>query len=249
MRYHPRRPRTPFILRRNKMGRPIKREFFDPLPRTASGEVLIGGEGVASITLSNIGSGYFVANAAITVSAPNLPTGVQATVNGITLFGNGAINTFTINNRGTGYTTTPTVTITGANTYPAIDGVTLTSTVTNVIAASAYIPVANGGASAKIADIKAQKGSRRYKVITADGTGVCSLVAAAPATGQMTVIATDSQGSTYYVTKITEKRATLTQKTGSTFDYVTGTKGKWTLTGSAVAPTATDIGTVVITSN
>ena len=230
------------------MGRPIKREFFDPKPRTVNGEVYIGGEGVSSITFGNIGLGYYSANVAITVSAPNLPTGTQATVSSIALFGNGAINTFTIS-PGTGYTTTPTVTVTGTNTYPATDSVTLTSVVTNVIAATAFIPVINGGTSAKIADIKAQKGSRRYKVITADGTGVCSLVAAAPAAGQMTISATDSQGSTYYVTKLTDRRARLTQNVGSTFDFATGTDAKWTITGSAVAPTATNIGTVVIASN
>jgi hypothetical protein len=103
--------------------------------------------------------------------------------------------------------------------------------VTNVIATSAFIPASNGGSSAVAGDIVKQVGSRRYKVATAQGTGKCKLVAAAPAAGQMTIIATDSLGSTYYVTKLVESLVTLTQNTdgGSGFEFNTGVRAKWAL--------------------
>jgi hypothetical protein len=227
------------------MGRPLKQKFFDPV----EGSISIGGEGVSTLSFSNRGGGYYSANVAITLGAPNLPTGTQATVNTIALFGNGAINTFTVVG-GAGYTTAPSVTITGANATPAVATSTLTSAVTNVIAVSAFIPAANGGSSAVIGDIVKQVGARRYKVRTAQGVGKCKLVTAAPAAGQMTITATDSQSSTYYVKKLDENTCTLVQNSeGSGYDYVTGTQAKWTITGSAVAPSASDIGTVVIASN
>lgn len=221
------------------MGRPIKQKFFDPIEGTVS----IGGEGVSTLSFSNAGEGYYTANVAITLGAPNLPTGVQATVGSITLLGNGAINTYTIVS-GTGYTTAPTVTITGANTTPAVATSTLTSAVTNVIATSAYVPVADGGSSAVAGDIVKQVGTRRFKVKTAQGTGKCKLVAAAPAAGEMTVTATDSLGSTYYVTKLTKNLATLTQLNdgGSGFEFETAARAKWALDAAVT-------GTVQVTSN
>ena len=227
------------------MGRPLKQKFFDPV----EGSVAFGGEGVVStLTFSNLGAGYYSANVAITLGAPTLPGGVQATVSSIALFGNGAINTYTISG-GSGYTSAPAVVITGANATPAVATSTLTSAVTNVIAVSAFVPVANGGSSAIAGDIVKQVGARRYKVATTQGTGKCKLVTAAPAAGEMTIAATDSQSSTYYVKKLDENTATLVRNSGSDFDYVTGTQAKWTITGSAVAPSASDIGTVVIASN
>lgn len=253
MRHPPRRPRTP-TLRRKQMGRPIKQKFFDPkadTPADGSSRILIGGEGVVStLSFSNIGEGYYAANVAITIAAPQLPGGVQATVSSIALFGNGAINTYTLSG-GSGYTSAPAVTITGANTTPAVATATLTSVVTNVIATTAWIPTVNGGSSGVVGDIVKQVGARRYKVTTAQGTGKCKLVTTTLTAGTMTITATDSQSSTYYVKKLEENTAVLVQNTdgGTGFDYNTGEKAKWTIAGSAAAPTASDIGTVVITSN
>lgn len=236
------------------MGRPIKQKFFDPRPDTpadGSSRILIGGEGVVStLNFSNRGAGYYSANVAITLGAPNLPGGTQATVSAITLFGNGAINTYTLAG-GTGYTSAPSVTITGANATPAVATSALTSVVTNVIATSAWIPAADGGSSAVAGDIVKQVGARRYKVTTAQGTGKCKLVTTTPTAGTMTITATDSKNSTYYVKKLEERLVTLVQSSdgGSGFDYETGAKAKWSLTGSASAPTTGDIGTVIVSSN
>lgn len=221
------------------MGRPLKQKFFDPV----EGSINIGGEGVASLSFSNLGGGYYTANVAISLGAPNLPGGTQATVGSITLFGNGAINSYTIV-AGAGYTTAPAVTITGANTGTAVATSALTSAVTNVIAISAYIPAADGGSSAVIGDIIKQVGARRYKVRTAQGTGKCKLVTAAPGAGEMTITATDSLNSTYYVKKLDERLVTLIQNSdgGSGFEFSDGARAKWSL-ASAVT------GTVQIASN
>lgn len=221
------------------MGRPLKQKFFDP----AEGSISVGGEGVASLSFSNRGSGYYTANVAITLGAPNLPGGTQATVSSITLFGNGAINSYTIVG-GAGYTTAPSVTITGANTGTAVATSALTSAVTNVIAISAYIPVADGGSSAVIGDIIKQVGARRYKVRTAQGTGKCKLVTAAPGAGEMTIAATDSLASTYYVKKLDENLVTLIQNSdgGSGFEFADGARAKWSLAAAVT-------GTVQVASN
>lgn len=222
------------------MGRPIKQKFFDAVEGTSP----TGGEGVSSLSFSNRGEGYYSANVAIALGAPNLAGGTQATINSITLFGNGAINSYTVTNAGKGYTTAPSVTITGANTTPAVATSTLTGSVSNVIATSAYVPAANGGSSAVAGDIVKQVGTRRFKVATAQGTGKCKLVAAAPAAGEMTVTATDSLGSTYYVTKLTKNLALLTQLNdgGSGFEFATGVRAKWALEAAVT-------GKVQVTSN
>lgn len=75
-------------------------------------------ESVSSLLFSNIGSGYFASNVGITFSAPQLVEGILP-VGNVHLFGNGAIANVTMINQGYGYTEIPTVTFTGANTYPA----------------------------------------------------------------------------------------------------------------------------------
>ena len=228
------------------MGRPLKQKFFDPRPDTpadGSSAIRVGGEGVSSLSFSNQGEGYYTANVAITLGAPDLAGGTQATVSGITVFGNGAINTFTIA-AGAGYTSAPAVTITGANTTPAAATSTLTSVVTNVIAISAFIPTADGGSSAVVGDIIKQVGARRYQVRTAQGTGKCKLVAAAPAAGEMTIAATDSLNSTYFVIKLQEQLAVVIQNSdgGSGFEFASGSRVKWALAAAVT-------GTVQISSN
>jgi hypothetical protein len=66
------------------------------------------------------------------------------------------------------------------------------------------------GAGAKVGDIQKQEGSRRYKVVTNDGTAVVNLVASnSPAVKQAYILATDQGGATYWVVKLTAHRATL----------------------------------------
>jgi hypothetical protein len=77
--------------------------------------------------------------------------------------------------------------------------------------ANAIIITANtDDAGAKVGDIQKQVGSRRYRVKTADGVARVKLVASnSPAVGEAYILATDQGGATYWVTKLTARRATL----------------------------------------
>ena len=94
-----------------------------------------------------------------------------------------------------------------------------------------YAKTTSGGTS-QIGDIVSQKGRSTFKVITADGTADCLLKGSAvSAAGECTITATDSGDFTYYVTKISSHRCTVTQGTGTQFE--TGQSVPWTF-GSAV---------------
>lgn len=107
----------------------------------------------------------------------------------------------------------------------------LTSQTGNQIQVSAYVPAANGGSSAVNGSLVKQVGSRRFKVTTAQGTGICKFVTTAPAAGEMRLTATDSAGGTYYVTKINKHRVQVTRGTGTQF--ATAASVPWVF-GSAV---------------
>ena len=192
------------------MGRPIKKLFIGN--RNSDG---LGGEGLASVTLggTNNSTGYTTGDA-LTISAPDLPGGTQAVAT-VTATA-GVIDGVVVSTAGTGYTSAPTVSAdTGTQGTLTLTGVLTTST-TNAIAISAYVP---GGSSAVAGDIVAQKGSKTYRVTTAQGTGECVLVAAAiPTEGQMNITATDSAGGTYYVKKLTNRTVVVLPATGSQFD-------------------------------
>jgi len=199
------------------MGRPIKKLYIGN--RNSTG---FGGEGLASITIGGVNnsSGY-TAEDALTVSAPDLPGGTQAVAKVATVTG-GAITTVAVTTAGTGYTSAPTITAgTGTQGTVTLTGVLSTST-TNAIAISAWIP---GAAAAVIGDIVAQKGSKTYRVTTADGTGECLLVTGTPAEGQMRITATDSAAGTYFVKKLTNNTVVVLPGTGSQF--AEDAKVKW----------------------
>jgi len=199
------------------MGRPIKKLFIGN--RNSDG---LGGEGLASVTLggTNNSTGYTTGDA-LTISAPDLPGGTQAVAT-VTATA-GVIDGVVVSTAGTGYTSAPTITAdTGTQGTLTLTGVLTTST-TNAIAISAYVP---GGSSAVAGDIVAQKGSKTYRVTTAQGTGECVLVAAAiPTEGQMNITATDSAGGTYYVKKLTNRTVVVVPGTGSQF--AEDAKVKW----------------------
>jgi hypothetical protein len=115
--------------------------------------------------------------------------------------------------------------------------VVLTSNRQNALNFLAWVPTAsngttNSGGSAVLGDIVKQQGTKRYYVKTAQGYGVCSLVATTPAIGQMTLEATDANSNTYYVTRLESKKARLTRKTQSganAWVYANNDLAKWTL--------------------
>jgi hypothetical protein len=204
------------------MGRPIASKYFGN--RNTNG---VGGEGVSGVTILAAGTGYFSANAAVTFSAPQIAGGSTATGT-VSLNGSGNVTGVLITSSGTGYTSAPTAAFTGANASPAsANVVSLTSSVSDAITASAFLATADGGSSAVSSDIVKQVGARRYTVRNAQGTGKVRLVTSAPAAGEMRITATDSAGGTYYVKKLESRTATLLPDTGTQF--VTDQQVAWTL--------------------
>ena len=187
------------------MGRPIKKKYFgDTLPAQT------GGEGVASITIANSGTGY-ATTATLVFPSPQIAGGITAT--GLITVAGGNITSVTLTNSGGGYLSVPTPTITGPVTVAATLTVTLTS-LFNAIALSAWVP---GDTQARpLGDIVKQRGSHKYLVRTAGGQGLCYLATTSTlASGQLNIVATDANGSTYYVKKLTARKALLVQSTAS----------------------------------
>lgn len=122
---------------------------------------------------------------------------------------------------------------------------TLTAGVTarpDAIVMTAWTTLA--GAARTNCDVKKQLGSRRYKITSSDGVGNCKLVARVPAAvGEASLVATDSSGKTYYVTKLTSHKALLTQFGAGVHEFASGTEVRWTL-DSAVLNTMVSVANV-----
>jgi len=153
----------------------------------------------------------------------------------------------TLTNNGSGYTDPADagVIVTGANTGVAAVAASVMGTSTivgnneNAINISAWIPTANGGSSSVAGDIVKQVSGSRYKVETAQGTGIVKLVAAAPAAGQATIVATDFASATYYVTKLTGHKATLTRFGGGAYEFADGAAVAWTFAAATTLKNVT----------
>lgn len=81
----------------------------------------------------------------------------------------------------------------------------------------------------------AQKGSKRFRITTGDGTETLQLTAAASGSlvaGQCQLTATDSDGGEYYVSKITSRYVTLVPNDGTQF--ASGQRALWVASGSEV---------------
>ena len=156
------------------------------------------------------------------LSATGIYVGMTATGTGI---GVGALvttivgTTVTLSVANTADITAGSVTFSDAG----VNGVPGTVTLTNTNAAGISISANIAGAGALAGDIIKQVSTRRYLVRTAAGTGICELVASAPGAGQMTITAVDSAAGTYYVKKLTARRAVIVANTGTQF--TTGTDG------------------------
>lgn len=172
--------------------------------------------------------GSFEALGAVTTTVNTSTSGTGT----LTLVVTWRAKSVTVTESGSGYTAAPTVTSGGSATYNAI---TLTSPSGVPYSAQAFATIrctaqTTSGGSALAGDIISQRGSRKYRVITTDGTEVCRLVAATPAAaGEMSIIATDYSGNTYYVTKLTRHRVLLTQNTGGSHEFSTDSSAAWTL--------------------
>ena len=143
-----------------------------------------------------------------------------------------------ITEKGSGYThaVDASVSFTQSVTASAVTMITDTGVVgsadsqENAITMTAYLT----GGSAVLVDIKKQVSTNRYKVTDGTRTGIVKLQAAAvSAAGQATVVATDATGCTYYVTKLTAHKATLTRFGGGSYEFATGAAVPWTMNGTS----------------
>ena len=151
-----------------------------------------------------------------------------------------AVGTTTVTLDKTMTTSSSTVAVSFTDNGSAFaSSISLTSTKQNAIKGEAFIT----GGSQKAYDIKKQEASRRYLVQTTDGQGQCKLVTTATLTaGTMNIVATDWNGSTYWVKKLTARRAVLVQSTASTaFLIADGASAGWSLAAAT--------GTVVTIAN
>jgi len=224
------------------MGRPINKKYFGNknLGTSGAGDNFIGGEGLSAIVVTNTATnaGYSTTtNVTWVASAPQLPTGVAAAGTAVVWFdgGQGRIQSLAVTEPGSGYTSTSSVTLT--YTPARVGGtaatvhLTLASTQQNAIQPTAFIST---GSSAVVGDIIKQVSTKKYLVKTAQGIGQCKLSTTTLTAGNMWILATDVNGSSYYVTKLTAHKAYLTRKAmvGS-YEYATGAVAKWNLSAAS----------------
>ena len=89
------------------------------------------------------------------------------------------------------------------------------------------------GGSAGLVDIIKQVSTNRYKVTDGIRTGIVKLKSSvATAAGEGSVRLVDSVGGTYFATKITARKATVTRGTGTAF--ATGASVKWNMTAAVL---------------
>jgi hypothetical protein len=211
-------------------------------------------------------------NATFTVTNAGSTTNLLTDLTGVTLTrktGSGAatflvdialkIVDTVINEKGSGYTGAETFTVALANsatgTAPAGTIVLTTDSGAagsatnqeNAILAYAFVPAVNGGTQRLVADIVKQTNDKRYKVKTSEGTGICQLKTSGivNAAGEMTIKATDQAGKTYFVAKLTSRKAVLVPYGTSGHQFSSGASVKWTF-GAAVAPSGSETGVVTI---
>jgi len=226
-----------------------------------------GGFGITSIVIDDAGTGYtsaptltvttasvvtqYVTNSGVTATNTMSVASVAGIAIGMRVYGggNGGLVTAVdpVLNRVTSSLPNST-SWTNANNLKFYDQgsgfaktVTLTSTTTNALKVMAYLQTKDGGTDAKLADIVKQEASHRYLVKTSEGIGQCKLVNTSTlAAGEMNIVATDTNGSTYYVTKLTARRAVITRSTASgSFVYASNSSVGWN-----ISTPATDIVTI-----
>lgn len=140
----------------------------------------------------------------------------------------------TVSNSGTGYVSSADAAITFAPTGAAATAV-LTTVGDNVILARAFVV---DGTQSLEADIVKQIGSSRYVMAnTEDSSAVVLVSSNSLVAGQANIRATDSLGSTYYVTKLTARLAVLVRWVdgGSGWVHESGTTAPWSFDSSTDA--------------
>jgi hypothetical protein len=216
-------------------------------------QVNITAWGVATVAVATEGDYTAVTSGAkATTATPAGGTGATLTIT----YG---VKSVEITDPGSGYTTVadaaPTFSsgaATGTSVLTVDSGTPYTRDAFNTLIVTAYLPEAHtdgwisgaGGSSPVIGDILKQSNQTRYKVITAQGVGLCLLKTNNASTGaaegavnpgEMTIKATDSLGKTYYVKKLTSRKVAIVPygATGHVFPLLDNGEPQsvhWTLT-------------------
>jgi hypothetical protein len=232
------------------MGRPLNKKYFANTNYELFGTANVGGESVASVAVTGtFGSktpGTYDIPASV-ISAPQVDGGVKPTMT--LTYVTASTATVAVVTKGSGYTSTATISgaalqaLGGAGTGTIILTATMTASGTarqNGIKVETQY--GSGDSEILTGDIIKQVSTKRYKVQTSQATSIFKLVATeAKGAGEMSMMATDSDGGTYLVRKLTARQAVLvptanahagSSSAGSQF--ASGTAAKWTF-GSAVA--------------
>ena len=230
---------------------------------TAAGTLTIGTpttQGrITAVSLTNAGAGYTsTATVSITTASSvsktasgtstqttlhlNNVTGIYVgmTVTGSTGLGNGnapfvtavdsATNSVTVSAANDGAISAATLTFADYGSgFAAVTS--LTTSVSNVIKGRAYLST---GTAQSLCDIDEQVASKKYRVQNSEGVGTVRLVTTATlAAGQMNIEATDTNGSKYYVKKLTARRAVIVQTTATgSFVFDNNDSVGWSLTAA-----------------
>lgn len=181
------------------------------------------GVSIAATGTSGASTVYVAATTGIYVGMKVLGTGINAGATYVTNVNTQFVNVSAAN----ASTVTGVVSFvdTGAGATFTV-GLTQAELDTGTIATTAYIP---GGSSAVSSAIIKQEASHSYLIENAQGHGRCKLATTSTlVAGQMYILAQDANGSQYYVTKLTARKARLVQKTVSgSYVYANGSVARW----------------------
>lgn len=178
------------------------------------------GMGVNAVTLASAGDMTVIpANAAATTTDSASGTGANLTV----AYG---VLSVPVTDGGSGYTSAADAALTFNPASTTAATAVLQVTATNVILAHAKVV---GSANVLDADIEKQTSTNDYVMTTTDGTSRVALTTTdTPAPGGAYIVATDANGSTYWVTKLTAHRATLVRRTqNGSYIHPTGGTAAW----------------------
>ena len=157
---------------------------------------------------------------------------------GLTITPTYRAKSITITEQGSGYTSAPsggsltfTQSVTASATALTVDTGDVGSATNqeNTILMTAYLT----GGSATTVDIIRQVSTNRFKVTDGTRTGIVTLKSSvATAAGEGSVRLVDTNGDTYFATKITARKVVITRGTGTDAAFVTGSAVKWNMTAA-----------------
>ena len=195
------------------------------------------GTGAGTVTFNLVWGVYsattpHTAGSYTSVTTAEMSTGVATTAS--PAGGTGAQLTFTygiqsiaVTNQGSGYISAADAAITFGSGAAAATAVMAETSG----GSPGLLPWAKvlGGSNVLPASIVSQKTTNGYDMTTTEGTSFVTLgTTDTPAPGGAYLLATDSYGSTYYVTKLTAHKCDLVRRSlNGTYEWATGADAKW----------------------